>query len=205
MRPFVPMLMAVVLLGGCPLVPPDQPADATRIDLATDAPRLGSDRLTQQRLVSGELSLLEIRRRGRAIFSTPFSKLDGYGDGPMDRDDPISPGGRPTLQGNGAFLRVNGLDAQSCLECHSIISAATIPATFGVGGVGGSVSNAIFQPTLIDMTDQAQQGFAGFTGRFINPPFLFNTLTSVSSLIRSQPDEARVVIPKLAALLESLA
>ena len=38
----------------------------------------------------------------------------------------------------------------------------------------------------------------------INPHFLFNTLTSVSSLIRSQPDEARVVITKLAALLRRL-
>ncbi len=38
----------------------------------------------------------------------------------------------------------------------------------------------------------------------INPHFLFNTLTSVSSLIRLQPDTAREVIQKLSGLLRKL-
>ena len=38
----------------------------------------------------------------------------------------------------------------------------------------------------------------------INPHFLFNTLTSVSSLIRSQPETARMVIQKLSGLLRKL-
>jgi len=38
----------------------------------------------------------------------------------------------------------------------------------------------------------------------INPHFLFNTLTSVSSLIRSQPETAREVIQKLSGLLRKL-
>jgi two-component system LytT family sensor kinase len=38
----------------------------------------------------------------------------------------------------------------------------------------------------------------------INPHFLFNTLTSISSLIRSQPDTARTLILKLSALLRRL-
>lgn len=38
----------------------------------------------------------------------------------------------------------------------------------------------------------------------INPHFLFNTLTSVSSLIRSQPETARAVIQKLSGLLRTL-
>src|SRR5262245_13805566 len=38
----------------------------------------------------------------------------------------------------------------------------------------------------------------------INPHFLFNTLTSVSSLIRSQPEAARAVIQKLSGLLRKL-
>ena len=38
----------------------------------------------------------------------------------------------------------------------------------------------------------------------INPHFLFNTLTSVSSLIRSQPETARAVINKLSGLLRKL-
>src|SRR5919107_4370330 len=38
----------------------------------------------------------------------------------------------------------------------------------------------------------------------INPHFLFNTLTSISSLIRSQPETARVLIIKLSGLLRRL-
>src|SRR4029079_16696095 len=34
----------------------------------------------------------------------------------------------------------------------------------------------------------------------INPHFLFNTLTSISSLIRSQPETARMVVPPPAVL-----
>ena len=34
----------------------------------------------------------------------------------------------------------------------------------------------------------------------INPHFLFNTLTSISSLIRSQPETARTLINKLSGL-----
>jgi len=38
----------------------------------------------------------------------------------------------------------------------------------------------------------------------INPHFLFNTLTSISSLIRSQPETARVLIVRLSTLLRRL-
>jgi two-component system LytT family sensor kinase len=38
----------------------------------------------------------------------------------------------------------------------------------------------------------------------INPHFLFNTLASVSSLIRSQPETARMVVQKLSGLLRKL-
>lgn len=38
----------------------------------------------------------------------------------------------------------------------------------------------------------------------INPHFLFNTLTSISSLIRSQPETARMVIGRLSGLLRRL-
>ncbi len=38
----------------------------------------------------------------------------------------------------------------------------------------------------------------------INPHFLFNTLASISSLIRTQPDTARMLITKLSGLLRRL-
>ena len=38
---------------------------------------------------------------------------------------------------------------------------------------GGSVTNAMFQPTQIDVADDEGAGLATFNGRFTNPPFLF--------------------------------
>jgi hypothetical protein len=129
------------------------------------------ERLDQDALV--EMSLTQAIREGERIFTTPFNHLDGYGDGPLDPVDTISPGGRPTLQGNGMFLRINGLDAQACLECHTLVSNATVPATLGIGGAGGSNANAIIQPSDIDPADLDLDGVASFSGRFANPPALF--------------------------------
>jgi len=144
-------------------------------ELPGQGPRLGHHRVDQASIESGSMALDDIRRAGLKIFSTPFNKLDGYGDGPMNPANSKDPGGRPTLGDNGTFLRVNGLDGQSCLECHSIVSNASVPAKFGIGGVGGSVSNAIFQPTLIDVSDDLHLNQAAMNGRFINPPFLFGS------------------------------
>jgi hypothetical protein len=138
-----------------------------------EGPALGTDRIRQTDITSGLLDLDDIRLAGRTVFATPFNMLDGYGDGPMDPGAPLSPGGRPTLGGNGVSLRVNGLDSQSCLECHGMLSTASIPASFAVGGFGGTNTNVFFQPTLIDVTDTLGAGMATFDGRYINPPFVF--------------------------------
>lgn len=138
-------------------------------------PRLQQADFTQEDIARGKVSIRQIRRAGLLVFATPFNRADGYGDGKMDHDDPIRLGGRPTLQNNGTFLRVNGLDGQTCLECHSIISNAVVPARFGIGGVGAATSNAMFMPTRFDLLDEDQNGFAAFDGRFINPPFLFGS------------------------------
>ena len=139
-----------------------------------EGPNLGDHRIDHARIIDGSLSRRQLRAEGLRIFTTPFNRLDGYGDGPMNPEDTLSAGGRPTLGGNGTYLRVNGLDAQTCLECHTQISAATIPPKLGIGGVGGSAANAIILPTQIDTADlQDGDGEAGFNGRFANPPFLF--------------------------------
>ncbi|HSR67929.1 MAG TPA: di-heme oxidoredictase family protein [Acidobacteriota bacterium] len=143
-----------------------------------------------QALQQGKLN--EVRQRGLAVFSTPFHTADGLGDGPFDpaETDTRAFGMRPTLQGNGTFLRVNGLDAQSCNECHTIVSNAFNPPVLGFAGVGGAVQNAIIMPSLIDVADSADDrvsfvaghdpslplvfdGEADYNGRFANPPFLF--------------------------------
>ena len=95
------------------------PAAVAFAQLPGEGPRLGSDRITQAEIESGELTLQDIRRAGMIVFTTPFNKADGYGDGPMNPMNTTEPGGRPTLQNNGTFLRINGLDGQTCLECHA--------------------------------------------------------------------------------------
>lgn len=149
---------------------------------------------SQEGLVSalerGAIDLDDLRALGLFVFTTPFGAGDGYGDGPFDpsEDDAVAPGQRPTLQGNGRFLRVNGLDAQSCNECHTLVSHATRPPTLGIGGAGPAVTNALILPSVIDVGDSTdprvrpaqlgtlpleRDGVADFSGRFANPPFLF--------------------------------
>ncbi|WP_172597743.1 di-heme oxidoredictase family protein [Sulfuriflexus mobilis] len=124
-----------------------------------------------------DLSRDEIRLAGMRMFTNPFLKQEGYGDGD---DNPPSPtpgtnheGERGTLQGNGTFQRINGLDAQACLECHSIISRRKVPMTFGIGGVGGVNNNVLGAggATFVDLTTSDKQ--ANINGRVINPPFIF--------------------------------
>ena len=64
-------------------------ASAQRHTVPPDGPALGRNRITQDDITSGRLTIKEIRRKGMEIFSTPFNKLDGFGDGPMDPDDPV--------------------------------------------------------------------------------------------------------------------
>ena len=135
-----------------------------------------SDTLDQNTIAGGRATLNEIRHRGMDVFGTPFTAAVGYGDGPTDPNErgyPTGLGARPTLQGNGKYLRVNGLDAQTCMECHSVGSNLTVPFTFAIGGAGGSNANAMFQPTIVDVAEAVYKGTKNFNGRFINPPFLF--------------------------------
>jgi len=142
-----------------------------------EGPALGTNRITQAQIESGTLSFTDLRLAGLRMFTTPFNKLDGHGDGLFDTLDPerTDPGhgNRPYLQNNGTFLRINGLDSQTCLECHAFVSNAVVPARLGVGGVAGIANTAMPVPTEIDVDDSDNNGFAFYNGRLINPPFLF--------------------------------
>ena len=124
-------------------------------------------RLTQAQVAGSPLPQILID--GVRIFSTPFNRYDGFGDGMYDPGAPLDEGGRPTLQQNGTFLRVNGLDAQTCAECHFVKSISTIPFTFELGGTAGGGPNVLLKPTVID----TETATGAFNGRFINSPILF--------------------------------
>ena len=139
-----------------------------------EAPNLGA-RISQTSITNGSMSLHEIRRQGRRIFTTPFNKMDGFGESyDVGNPDHTSIGNRPTLANNGTFLRINGLDAQTCHECHFVNSSSSIPARLGVGGVGNISDSPMGGATAVDVADAANNGFAELeNGRLINPPFIF--------------------------------
>lgn len=140
-------------------------------------------RILQSDIANQRLRLLQIIQQGERIFTSQFNQYDGHGDGPFQTgDDNVSSGQRPSLQNNGQFLRVNGLDSQSCNECHTIISNATTPPILGVGGAGGVAQNAMAAMQQIDAADLDGDGVANIndasrqtSGRFINPPFILGS------------------------------
>jgi hypothetical protein len=139
------------------------------VSLRGEGPNL-RPRITQAQVVRWPLE--KILKNGVRIFSTPFNFHDGFGDGQFydtNHVDPLDEGVRPTLQKNGTFLRVNGLDGQTCAECHFIKSNLTIPFTFGLGGTAGGGANVLFKPTVIN-TEHDEDNY---NGRFINSPILF--------------------------------
>lgn len=142
--------------------------------------------ITQDSLAS--MSLTEIRQQGALMYTTPFRHADGHGDGPginpndpttengsADGDGILGNTGRPTLQGNGTWLRLNGMDTQTCLECHGVIDNSVIPAILGVGGQAGISASPFFNSRNADIDDSDgnsldRLGVAAFDGRAINPP-----------------------------------
>ena len=162
--------MKRLVLAACLLVPLAARHEA---QMPGEQPALRGHRITQDEIVQGVFQLEKIRLHGLRIFSAQFNKVDGFGDGPMNHNDPMANGGRPTLNGNGTLLRVNGLDAQSCIECHSVLSARSIPMRFSAGGFGTANNNVLGGGTRLDPADTMGMGMASFNGRFINPPFVF--------------------------------
>ena len=65
-------------------------------------------------------------------------------------------------------------------------------------------NSARFEHRLAEQEHLLMEARVAALANQINPHFLFNTLASISSLIRSQPETARVLIVKLSALLRRL-
>lgn len=150
-----------------------EPAAAER-ESAGEKPQLGV-RIEQAWVEAA--GIRAIRREGLRIFSTPFNRLDGLGDGPIDPlEDRTQKGNRPTLQNpDTPFLRSNGLDSQTCLECHGVSSTTSIPATSAVGGTAGFAASPFPDLTQLDGADLDANGVAEIDGRVINPPINFGS------------------------------
>jgi hypothetical protein len=151
--------------------------------------------IEQGALLKGRYPLRQVMENGRHLFSTPFTKAEGYGEGGR----PKAGGGyeigpreamflkkldefrletksglsveelrqylnfpQPTVNENTKkiifpYMRMNGLDSQSCFECHNSIGSERLPDTRSfaltrkqsiVGGPAGSASNAFINDDL---------------------------------------------------------
>lgn len=87
---------------------------------------------SQLAVEEGDLSLEEVRERGRAMFVTSFNSLDGAGR--PETTDTGSSNFRPREEFPRNFNRISGPDANTCVACHNVPRA----------GGGGDNSNNVF-------------------------------------------------------------
>ena len=169
-------------------------------------------RIEQDKLNSGDYPFRHVVEIGRHLFTTPFTKADGYGEGgKRGKDGARIPGPREVIfeqrleqlrkelgtnltvddlrrmvnfpapginaetgESTYPYVRLNGLDAQSCFECHNSIGSARLPDARSyaltrrqgtVAGPAGFASSVFINPDL---------PIPVF--KFIrNPPHLFGT------------------------------
>jgi hypothetical protein len=120
--------------------------------------------IDQQQLLNNQYPLQTVLQTGGQFWTTPFTRYDknknptgdGYGEGGADaprasQRQAFNPSGFPSYP----FLRLNGLDSQSCYECHNSIGSdpgygLNTPLIrkqpSSVGGSAGSNSNAFINP-----------------------------------------------------------
>jgi hypothetical protein len=119
--------------------------------------------IDQQKLLSGGYPLQQVLQSGGQFWTTPFTQYnaqtkmgDGYGEGangPRSAQRKIFDPSTP----NYPFLRLNGLDSQSCYECHNSIGS---DPGYGAGS------------PLLRKQPGSVGGSAGFNSTaFINPCF----------------------------------
>ena len=127
--------------------------------------------IDQEVLMSDGYEFRKIIESGRHLFSTPFHTLDGHGEGPEGpRRSTQTLFDAPQFR----FLRLNGLDSQSCFECHNTIGSANLPDMTSqalgrkgpvTGGSAGFASTAFINPNFPDQLVTFLR----------NPPHVFGT------------------------------
>ncbi|MBI1293263.1 hypothetical protein GC173_18820 [bacterium] len=120
----------------------------------------------QDRINAGEYTLAELFHGGAQLFSHRMTREDGLGEAP---DGPRRSLNNLADNRLTPFLRINGLDATSCQECHFQIGQERrggflVSRDMGtLGGSAGIAGNVMIFPNSDDMR----------TGFVRNPPHLF--------------------------------
>ncbi len=148
MRDATRVKRAVRALGTCLalLVPAAGPARAQQPVFAPDV------NIDQSQLSS--YPLRKVLESGGQFFDLPFQPADGMGEGPAGPRSAQRAAFMPTVK-NFPFLRLNGLDSQSCFECHNSIGSFREP---------GTLSEAMLRKPGTTL------GASGFAGNLFNNP-----------------------------------
>ena len=110
----------------------------------------------------------------------------------------LAPGGRRALEPPAVLLAPDAaVDVRGCWSCCS-------PTVLCVATPIKIWNNARIEHRLQEQEKLLLAAKIEALANQINPHFLFNTLTSISSLIRTQPETARMLITKLSGLLRRL-
>jgi len=129
--------------------------------------------IDQTQLLAGKYPLRKVLESGGQFFTTPFIPGDGMGEGangPRSKQRAAMYPANPTFP----FLRVNGLDSQSCYECHNTIGSYRQPGTQSnalirkpgtVSGSGGFNSDAFINADFPNPLTELVR----------NPPHVFGT------------------------------
>ncbi len=149
--------------------------------------------IDQEALLAGKYTLGHVLEAGQNQFNLPFTQAHGHGEGPQGprhRQRAVfnSRGGVASAPAAWPFLRVNGLDSQSCYECHSSIGqfvpkgAKTTAevrkpgAQGGPAGVGNTAFiNDQFPEELGQLLISDPKTKAVLTKFARNPPHVFGT------------------------------
>lgn len=141
--------------------------------------------IDQAKLLASAYPLYVVLEAGQNLFNNPFEVANGHGEG---RNGARSlqraywnPRGKTQGQSAWPFLRVNGIDSQSCFECHNTIGEYVPPGARTVaevrkpgnqGGPAGVASSAFINDQFPEYEGQPNTVLTKFVR---NPPVVFGT------------------------------
>ena len=170
------LLIGSSLLAGCGQ-DDDSPTPAVDLSLLpqTEQPVFTpAVNIDQARLLAGDYSLRKVLESGGQFLTTPYSlRYDFWGEGADGPRAAQRAAFYPHVD-NFPFLKLNGLGAQSCFECHHSIGEYVEPGTESsaktrkpgvIGGSSGLASNAFINPDFPDP----------IVSLIRNPPHVFGT------------------------------
>ena len=173
--------------------------------------------IDQQTLLNGGYSLGHVLEAGQNQFNLPFSAEHGHGEGakgPRHKQRAIWNSRGGTIEDPAAwpFLRVNGIDSQSCFECHNTIGEYTPPGSkteakvrkpSAQGGPAGAANTAFindqFPEDLAQLLGDDPKTKAVLTKFARNPPHVLGTgytqrlATEMTTELQAQAEATKVV------------